>query len=100
MQKAIKAVGKNGKEHIIFHCPGCNDNHQIIVGVWGWNGLLDEPTFEGSVLVQGGEDNITCHSFVKDGSIQYLSDSTHVLSGQTVPLPTLDNWTNHVSYGS
>lgn len=28
-----------------------------------------------------------CHSFVTDGRIQFLSDCTHGLAGQTVPLP-------------
>ena len=28
-----------------------------------------------------------CHSFVKDGQIQFLSDCSHELAGQTVPLP-------------
>lgn len=28
-----------------------------------------------------------CHSFVVDGSIQFLADCTHALAGQTVPIP-------------
>lgn len=31
-----------------------------------------------------------CHSFVTDGRIQYLSDCTHELAGQTVDLPPLE----------
>ena len=27
-----------------------------------------------------------CHSFVTDGKIRFLGDSTHKLKGQTVPL--------------
>jgi hypothetical protein len=27
-----------------------------------------------------------CHSFIKDGMIQFLDDCTHALAGQTVPL--------------
>jgi hypothetical protein len=30
-----------------------------------------------------------CHSFVTDGRIQFLSDSTHALAGQTVDLPEI-----------
>jgi hypothetical protein len=30
---------------------------------------------------------VVCHSFVTDGRIQFLADSTHELSGQTVELP-------------
>lgn len=30
-----------------------------------------------------------CHSFVTDGRIQFLSDCTHSLAGQTVDLPEM-----------
>jgi len=74
---------------------------------WGFNGDYDKPTFTPSVLVSGvkttkdadGEwdggwerdaagNTIpeVCHSFVTDGKIQFLGDSTHELSGQTVEL--------------
>lgn len=68
---------------------------------WGWNGDMDRPTFTPSVLVRWSEpsnapeefDNPAkdvkkvCHSFVTDGRIQFLSDSTHALAGQTVDIP-------------
>ena len=76
---------------------------------WGFNGNGDAPTFTPSVLVQRETwvppvtgDNLAewqvnpwpqskvkeiCHSFVTDGRIQFLSDSTHALAGQTVDLP-------------
>ncbi|KRB73435.1 DUF6527 family protein [Noviherbaspirillum sp. Root189] len=79
---------------------------------WGFNGDGDRPTFTPSVLVRTGhfipgyEDKQSCwctyyaehpdetrdfecricHSFVTDGQIQFLSDCTHRLAGQTVPL--------------
>lgn len=104
MPRAIKAIDSQNRTRVIFKCPGCEDNHQIIVGVWGWNNSLDLPTFEGSVLVGGVQwaknqsfhrpthnveagQRIVCHSFVIDGKIQFLSDSTHNLSGQIVDLP-------------
>jgi hypothetical protein len=31
--------------------------------------------------------DLVCHSFVTDGKIQFLSDCTHALAGQTVALP-------------
>ena len=80
-------------EVIIFRCPGCDDRHQVTVGElgqWGWNGSLDLPTFEGSVLVRGpirDRGDGVCHSFIRDGRIEYLADSTHSLAGQTVDLP-------------
>lgn len=91
--------GLNGR--ISFFCPGCGDAHQIQVPTWTWNGSEEAPTFSPSVLgkfygltrTADGPDKIsgpkeqTCHSFVTDGKIQYLSDSTHHLAGQTVDLP-------------
>lgn len=82
-------------------------------GVWGWNQDTQRPTFEPSVLLRTGHYCTThkagdpcwctynaehpeapvsfacviCHSFVRDGQIQFLADSTHALAGQTVALP-------------
>lgn len=75
-----------------FYCPGCKSLHQCD-DRWGFNGDRERPTFEGSVLVHG-EESISrprCHSYVKDGRIQYLGDSTHALAGQTVDLPDWDS---------
>jgi hypothetical protein len=83
---------------------------------WSWNGDVLKPTFRPSVLVRTGHhashwkagdscwctynaeeiakgqppapfDCAVCHSFVRDGMIQFLGDCTHKLAGQTVPLP-------------
>ena len=43
--------------------------------------------FSPSVLVTKPPTPYACHSFVTDGRIQFLTDSTHTLAGQTVPLP-------------
>lgn len=84
--------------HRRFHCPGCNDWHVVNSG-WTWNGSTDAPTLSPSVLVtfQAVPDapdefpewrtERRCHSFVRDGRIEFLSDSTHALAGQTVDLP-------------
>ena len=91
--RAALATAADG-DRVLFHCPGCDDNHQIRVGTWGFNGDLERPTFTPSVLVQYGNAepgplgvNAVCHSFVTDGRIQFLSDCTHALAGQTVDLP-------------
>lgn len=100
-----------------FHCPGCKDIHWIVTDTpdgWGFNGDYERPTFTPSVLMQAryAEPPVTpenleqwkrepweqrtvdrvCHSFVTDGRIQFLTDSTHELAGQTVDLP---EWTEH-----
>lgn len=81
---------------------------------WRFNGDYDKPTFEPSVLVRSGhyvpvpgqqsERNCwctyyqehphepvkykctVCHSFVRNGMIEFLGDCTHALAGKTVPL--------------
>lgn len=62
-------------------------------GAWGFNGNVDAPTLTPSLLLTQGvtpcdrRDKFVCHSFVTDGRIQFLSDCTHSLAGQTVDLP-------------
>lgn len=82
-----------------FMCPGCKCSHGVRVKsdgtpgpVWGWNGSIEKPTFNPSILVRWNtpKGERRCHSFVRDGKIQFLSDCTHALAGQTVELPELD----------
>lgn len=103
---------------VMFWCPGCQGPHAISVdcGVlgrdWGFNGNPDRPTFTPSILVRQEtwtppvtSENLgawkqkpweqvrvtsICHSFVTDGQIQFLTDCTHAMAGQTVPLPNFD----------
>jgi len=77
---------------VSFWCPGCDGSHVISVaaGGWTWNGDVECPTFSPSVLVTGfvhGEGERRCHSYVRDGQIEFLADCTHQLAAQTVPLP-------------
>ncbi|TGD82861.1 DUF6527 family protein [Hymenobacter wooponensis] len=83
---------------------------------WSYNGNPERPTFSPSLLIRSGHfipgysgrcwcdynrehpDDpapasvccYICHSFVRDGQIQFLSDCTHALAGQTVPLQPYD----------
>lgn len=93
---------------VAVFCPGCNCIHAMNIHrdgepKWEFNNDFESPTFSPSVLVRTGkyvdpdfqdEDGLSsiCHSFIKNGSIQFLTDSTHHLSGKTVPLPETDNW--------
>lgn len=80
-----------------FICPGCGKQHWFWTKskfgpVWSFNGDMDKPTVRASIKVttrlpDGGH---ICHSFVTDGRIQFLEDSTHHLKGQTVDLPDID----------
>lgn len=93
----LRRASDEPHEHLGFWCPGCDHYHGIQVNrggqagpAWGWNGSYDKPTFTPSILhnVGGFNERLPiCHSFVTDGRIQFLSDCTHPLAGQTVDLP-------------
>lgn len=78
--------------NIMFWCPGCDLAHSIRHGVpdrpcWEWNGDVERPTFSPSLLVRFVHGSGVCHSFVRDGRIEFLTDSTHALAGQAVDMP-------------
>lgn len=79
-----------------FWCPGCESIHCVSVKIHKWNSSLEKPTFNPSVLSTWTEGDPavkkTCHSYVRDGQIQFLSDCTHKLAGQTVDLPEHTEW--------
>ena len=85
----IHLMGKDdrGNDLYAFHCPGCEHGHHVSVPMWTWNGSLTLPTFTPSLLVNAHDPAFRCHSFVKDGRIQFLGDCHHSLAGQTVDLP-------------
>jgi len=66
---------------------------------WAWSGGAETPTFRPSVLVtydgpdagQGKAPPAVCHSFVTDGWIEFLPDSTHALAGQRVELSNAED---------
>lgn len=88
----------DGVKSLMFECPGCGQNHGFPVDGsrgWTWNGDLEKPTITPSILASGyrfiddeceNTEPYRCHSFVTNGQIQFLSDSTHHLAGQTVDL--------------
>lgn len=98
-----KLYGQDTVSHgLWFHCPGCGRGHRVMTKEyndgptqWEWNGDLVKPTFSPSILTwwtEGEEKkDCRCHSFVTDGMIQFLSDCTHALAGQTVPLQPWDD---------
>lgn len=112
MAKAI--LDQNGQVRI--HCPACGHDHALNVTVdgrpkWSFDGNVERPTFSPSILERCGHyvpgqpqpPNCAacneaersgyaplcyvCHSFVRGGRIEFLSDCTHGLAGQTVELP-------------
>ena len=86
--------GKEGVEAYAFICPGCDQEHVIYAknpsGVeWSFNGDLDRPTFSPSLRLFRVKhpEKYCCHSFIRDGQIQYLNDCTHAMAGRTVDIP-------------
>lgn len=71
-----------------FWCPGCAERHAINDS-WTITGTPDNPTFSPSVLVHPSGNVKRCHSFVRDGQIEFLDDCEHELAGRTVPLPDI-----------
>lgn len=83
---------------------------------WSFNHDLEKPTFSPSLLVRSGhhvpgqpqppncapcnykdEDGNgwpypcgVCHSFIREGNIEFLSDCTHELAGKTVPMGDIE----------
>ena len=96
--KVSKVLAKaNGM--FFFECPGCEIPHGINCGtrpgpVWSFGNNLEKPTFSPSILCSyewGVErKKHVCHSFVRNGDIQFLSDCTHDYAGKTVPIPEWD----------
>lgn len=93
-----------------FWCPGCDDLH-MVSEAWQVTGAGESLTISPSVLVYerqklineglewdallAPENKVTtprCHSFVRNGHIEFLNDSTHELAGQTVAVPELPDW--------
>jgi len=86
------------KGSFLFVCPGCWQTHQVWTAEsgprrprWSFNGDIDSPTISPSLRVRyyssEQEKDVVCHSFIKDGKIQYLNDCTHELTSQTVEIP-------------
>ena len=80
-----------------FFCPGCNRQHIVHVSkpnewaaIWTWNKSLDKPTFTPSLHVNSSDPESCCHSFVRNGFIQFLPDCHHELAGKTVEIPEWD----------
>lgn len=102
--ETMSILHKANDSTVFFWCPGCDESHQVIIAgpkAWNFNGDYEKPTFTPSYLINIKANpaanpkfrkgkyltGFCCHSFVTDGKIAYLADSTHALAGQTVPLP-------------
>ena len=117
ISKKLRNVEHNGLSFYCLGCRTMHMvNHGD--GGWEWNGDVNAPTFSPSIKVTSGhhmpnhnrKDNCwciynaeqiakgeepskfkctVCHFFIKHGVVEFLSDCTHPLAGQTMPLPDL-----------
>lgn len=112
-------VEESARGWFVINCPACGE-HVIAVdtpfpsngAAWQFNRDMEKPTFSPSLLVKTGkyvdpsivngkdeqalkfieETSYICHSFIRDGKIEFLSDCTHKLAGQTVELLDVKNY--------
>lgn len=99
-------IKKNSITNLLeFCCPGCGLIHNINIipdigkPVWDFNENYEAPTFSPSIFVKyytKGVEQI-CHSFVKDGTIQFLQDCSHELAGITVNMYEIINGSASIS---
>jgi hypothetical protein len=86
-KKVLPAYDSHNNFHgWIMQCPGCGHSH-VYDKRWEYNGNPEKPTFNPSYLSKQPRENFVCHSFVKDGKIQYLNDCTHKYKGKTIEIP-------------
>lgn len=105
---------------LAFYCPGCRMHHafnsgwtfdgnmdaptfspSILVGPWwrmphGWDYESASRDENGDLKLASdgvhtlGAFEARCHSFVRSGMIEFLSDCTHEFAGKTVPMVDVD----------
>jgi len=81
--------------HVQLHMPGPLPNRILpLFGrpSWKWDRNCVAPTISPSILSRApdGDMMIVCHSFVRNGVIEFLGDCTHELAGQSVELLDVD----------
>jgi hypothetical protein len=93
--RQLSDQGGNPSQYVF--CPACKTIH-LFDDRWTFNNNFDKPTFNPSMLVhEHRNENYwqpRCHSFVRDGKIEFLGDCTHDMKGQTIELPIItdDMW--------
>lgn len=116
MTERVQVISTTNTGQKMFWCPGCQCAHGVWTSdtpnpangaAWQFNGDAVKPTISPSILVRGkrpitddeakrimaGESldipDFVCHSFVRDGKIEFLGDCTHSLAGTTVEMEPL-----------
>lgn len=104
----IRNVTDGGLEYraLMFWCPGCENSdsegglHMLPIQpysggkpCWTFSGTEESPTLEPSILTKMGPySGFICHSYLRNGVIEYLEDCTHKYKGQKIAAPPLPDW--------
>jgi hypothetical protein len=99
LMPVAQLLGNAGEgQLLVFFCPGCKYDHGVTVALppgvshdekhplWTWNGNLEKPTAQPSLLVNQHQPSARCHLFIREGQLQFLPDCYHQLAGQTVDM--------------
>lgn len=79
MGKIFRKISNDTK--YMFACPGCGIAHYVDYTRWKVeNADTDKPTVSPSILVQPSWHIKKCHSFIKDGNIQFSQTPKHSLN--------------------
>jgi hypothetical protein len=82
-----------------FWCPGCDEAHAVTVQAdeghvgprWQWNGDIEAPGVEPSINCNPDHADVRCHSFLRNGVMEFLDDCGHKLRGKHA-LAELPEW--------
>ena len=104
MQKIVRVIHKGypdaetvNKMQYWYWCLGCNHVHAFATHTFNADYL--NPTVSPSLLHSNPEQYHTCHSFIRNGFIEYLGDCWHDLKGKTVELPDVVETIKKRNYG-
>jgi len=93
MSKILKISNVEGQ--YLINCPGCKSIHSFFAkpfanpingASWDFNDNFEFPTLYPSLLLNYEDGSGRCHSYIKEGKIQFLDDCTHELKNQIVEL--------------
>jgi hypothetical protein len=96
-----KFMKEKDNEAYLFYCPACECAHRIQsdktkTPCWEFNNDLDNPTVSPSIRVRHYSNKLkkklNCHTFVKNGQIQYCSDCNHKFKNKTVEIPDWEDY--------
>jgi hypothetical protein len=95
--KKIEYIDEQGNKYhhdqYLWFCPGCNEEHAFAIKEEGGNHQfnmdLENPTVSPSLVADFVEGR-KCHTYIKEGIIEFLDDCWHELKGSKVELPQIN----------